>query len=210
LDTAAFPWAKHLEENWTTIREEAEHLLRDRESIPLLRDLSSDHKRIADTRWKSFFLWGYGYRVDQNCSQCPRTAALVSKIPGLNTALFSILEPGAKIAKHNGVTKHLVTYHLALITPVDVQNCLMRVDRHIVHWESGRCFMFDDTYRHQVWNNTPETRVILLVQVKRPSRFFAHVLGEFFLFCVRRSRFVQEARRNISAWQKAQELTERA
>ncbi|MEZ5830939.1 MAG: aspartyl/asparaginyl beta-hydroxylase domain-containing protein [Dongiaceae bacterium] len=210
LDPSVFPWKQRLEDNWEVIRDEALTVLDEqRAKIPLLRDLSPDHRRIADDRWKSFFLWGYGYRIEPNCDRCPRTAALVSTIPDLNTALFSILEPGAHIARHRGVTKHLLTCHLGLSVPADRENCRMQVDKHIVSWESGKCLAFDDTYKHEIWNDTPEVRIILLIQVKRPSRFMGRLVGELFLFGVRRSRFVQEARRNIAALGQAQDLIER-
>ena len=36
----------------------------------------------------------------------------------------------------------------------------MRVDREIVRWHEGETLMFDDTYEHEVWNDTDETRVV--------------------------------------------------
>src|SRR5258707_469747 len=53
-----FPWTSHLADNWSAIRDEAQAVLRERTSIPAVRELSSDHEKIAvDDRWRSFFLW---------------------------------------------------------------------------------------------------------------------------------------------------------
>jgi beta-hydroxylase len=210
IDARSFPWIAALERDWLSIRAEAEDVLAEQRTIPLLREISADHRKIAGNKWRSFFLWGYGYRVEENCARCPITAALVSAIPSLNSAFFSILEAGAHIPRHTGVTKHLVTCHLGLIVPKDAQKCRMKVSTQTVNWREGKCLVFDDTYRHEVWNDTDQDRVILLIQVKRPSRLPGRLIGDLFLAAVRRSRFVQEARRNIGAWARALETTERA
>ncbi len=64
----------------------------------------------------------------------------------------------------------------------------------------GDAFVFDDTYNHEVWNDSEETRVILLIQIKRPTRFPGDMIGGMFLWGVKRTSFVQEARANIAKW----------
>lgn len=59
LPHRAFSLTSHLTENWATIRGEAQALLRDRTSIPSIRELSADHKKKAvDDKWRSFFFLG--------------------------------------------------------------------------------------------------------------------------------------------------------
>ena len=61
--------------------------LSDKSALPPLRLISPDHSRIAiDDRWKSFILWGYGLRSEENCARCPETARLLERVPGLMTA----------------------------------------------------------------------------------------------------------------------------
>ena len=112
-EAGAFSWVPALEARWREMRAEAERLLAHEDGIPPLADISPDHRRIAPPgRWKSFFLWGYGYKNEPNCARCPRTAAAVEQIAGLNSAFFSILTPGAHIPRHRGVTKAILTAHL--------------------------------------------------------------------------------------------------
>jgi beta-hydroxylase len=47
---------------------------------------------------------------------------------------------------------------------------------------------------------------VLLIQFKRPLRLPGRLLGDLFLGAVKRSPFVQEARRNLAAWDDAQKL----
>lgn len=204
FDPAAFPWTAELERNWEAVRAEALKVL-DSEEIPILPDISPDHGRLgADRKWRSFFLYGYGYRVEANCGKCPVTAELASRVPGLNSAFFSILAPGARIPRHRGVTKGLVTCHLGIVVPKDWRSVRMSVDGEMVNWREGRTLVFDDTYAHEVWNETDEVRVVLLVQFERPMRQPGKALGRLFMGAVRRSPFVQDARKNFLAWQGAQ------
>ncbi|RKH28113.1 MULTISPECIES: aspartyl/asparaginyl beta-hydroxylase domain-containing protein [Corallococcus] len=42
-----------------------------------------------------------------------------------------------------------------------------RVRREFISWEEGRCFVFDDTQYHEVWQRSDRNRVILNVDVDR-------------------------------------------
>jgi aspartyl/asparaginyl beta-hydroxylase (cupin superfamily) len=209
-DPRLFPWVTELEARWGEIRAEATRLLEHEAGIPPLAEISPDHRRIAPPgKWKSFFLIGYGYRLEENCRRCPRTAEAVAAIPGLNSAFFSILAPGAHIPRHRGVTKAILTAHLGLVVPVRREACRMQVADQMLLWEEGRVLVFDDTAYHEVWNDTDEMRVILLIQFRRPTGWLGRAVGSLFLGAVRRSRFVQDARSSLGDWEKALRKLER-
>ncbi|MEM7644171.1 MAG: aspartyl/asparaginyl beta-hydroxylase domain-containing protein [Pseudomonadota bacterium] len=211
LDRRYFPWIDDLENDWTAIRDEALAVLRHRAAIPPLADLSPDHRGLDDQRkWRSFFLWGYGFRVDENCARCPATAERVERIPGLKTALFSIHEPGMAIPPHRGVTASMCILHLGLKVPRDRANCAIRVDAEIRYWKEGEAFVFDDTRDHETWNRTGEDRVILLVQFDRPLRFPASLVAWIFMQAIRRSAFVGDARKRLGSWDAAFRRLEKA
>jgi ornithine lipid ester-linked acyl 2-hydroxylase len=194
VDKSAFPWVAELERHWSTIRAE---------DIPSLGDISFDHGRIAaDRRWRAFFLRGYGYRLEGNCARAPVTASLVDKVPGLVTANFSVMEAGGHIPRHWGMTKGMLTYHLALKVPNEREKCRMNIEEgetlHVLPWQEGQSFIFDDMFNHEVWNETDEDRYILLIQIKRPCRGLGNMIQNMFLLGVRHSRFVQDIVRNIN------------
>jgi len=200
IEKSYFAWIPELERHWRDIRAEALKIRA--EDIPSLGDISFDHGRIAaDRRWKSFFLKGYGYRMGNNCDRAPVTTALIDTIPGLVTANFSVLEAGGHIPRHWGMTKGMLTYHLALKVPAERERCRMIIEEgdtlHVLPWEEGNSFVFDDMFNHEVWNDSADDRYILLIQIKRPCRGVANVIQNVFLFLVGRSRFVQDIRRNI-------------
>jgi beta-hydroxylase len=203
LDMRDFAWTAVLRANWRTIRDEASEVALRGATAPSLAAISPDHRAIAEVdKWRSFFLWGYSFPIEENLERCPKTAAIVAQIPGLNSAFFSILAPGTHIPAHRGVTKGLVTCHLGLIVPRD-GDVRMRVGERVVRWAEGETLVFDDTYDHEVWNETSGTRVVLLVQFERPLRNPGKWVSDAFLKLVRRSAFVQEARDNIHIWNRA-------
>jgi len=201
FEAAAFDWTRRLEQSWQAIRNEALALLEHRDLLSPLHEISPDHRRIArDDSWKSYFLWGYGYRADANCARCPETTRLVEQIPGLKSALFSILAPRSRIPSHKGVTKGMITCHLGLVVPRERERCWIRICDETLCWAEGETMVFDDTYPHEVANDTDEERVVLLVQFARPLRFPGSVIAAAFMGAIRHSPFVQDARRNVAAW----------
>ena len=209
-DPALFPWVKGIEARWPEIRSELEAILARRDAIPPLASISPDHRRIAPpSKWKSFFLMGYGYRVEKNIQRCPKTAEAVAAIPGLNSAFFSILDPGTHIPRHRGVTKAILTAHLGLIVPARRESCRMALDDRMLHWDEGRVLVFDDTFHHEVWNDSDELRAVLLIQFRRPVGLVGRLVGGLFLFGIRRSRFVQHARAQMGEWEAAMQRLER-
>ncbi|MDF7674160.1 aspartyl/asparaginyl beta-hydroxylase domain-containing protein [Acetobacteraceae bacterium ESL0709] len=211
LDSANFPWLKALEEASDHIIKECQQVLAGRKALPPLRELSPDHKRIApDESWKSFFLYGYGIKVPENCARAPVTAQLVAGIPGLCNALFSVLDPHGVIPPHYGVTKGMLNCHLGLVIPKDNENCWIMVNGRKLHWQAGKAFVFDDTYQHTVENNTDDIRAILFIQLERPTRGLGRLVQKLFLGGVRHSAFVKDAKMNIERWNQIQAEMEKA
>jgi ornithine lipid ester-linked acyl 2-hydroxylase len=209
-EPSLFPWISEIEARWPEIRDELTAVLGRRDAIPPLASISPDHRRIAPAqKWKSFFLQGYGYKHDGNCRRCPVTAELMAKVPGLNSAFFSILEPGTHIPRHRGVTKALMTAHLGLVVPADRQSCRMQLDDQLLHWDEGRTLVFDDTFHHEVWNDTDQLRAVLLIQFRRPVGPLGKLVGGLFLAGIRRSQFVQSARAEMDQWEVAMQRLER-
>jgi ornithine lipid ester-linked acyl 2-hydroxylase len=203
FEGARFPWIAHIEENWTVIREELEQVLEDRAALPNFQDISKDQIEITDDdRWKTYFLYGYGFQAKLGVESCPRTAALMREIPGMTTAMFSILSPRKHILNHRGPYKGVLRYHLGLIVPEDAPSCRIRVGEDFRHWEEGRSMVFDDTFNHEVWNDTDETRVVLFVDVLRPLPDPWSTINRLIVKAIGYSPFVLDVKRNQEAWER--------
>lgn len=202
LNAQEFAWIEILKTDWRKIRAELHPLLDRPENIPNFQDISRDQTNITrDDRWKTFFLHGYGYKFDANCRLCPETTRLIESIPGMYTAFFSILSPGKHIPLHRGPYKGLLRCHLGLLIPEPNKNCWIEVGGERANWREGECLVFDDTYKHQVQNDTKGIRVVLFIDIIRPLRFPGAWLNTLMLSMIRWSPYIRDARKNQQAWE---------
>lgn len=202
FDSTIFPWAPVLEENHAVIKEELEVLLEHLERIPSFQQISADQESITkDNKWKTYFLYGFGYKAEQNCERCPETTKLVENIPGMKTAFFSILAPGKHIPEHRGLYKGFIRYHLGVKIPSPPTLCGITVDGETRHWEEGKSLIFDDTYQHEAWNDSDEIRVVLFMDILRPLQFPGNLLNSTILSLIKRSSFIQDAKKNQELWE---------
>lgn len=200
VDYRALPGLAELGEHWREIQAELMPLLEERRAIPALGEISPDHRKIArDDHWKSFFFTGYGFRAAENHARCPTTSALLEKVPGLVVAFFSIMEPGSHVPPHRGVTKAWLNCHLGMVVPEGPGRCAMDVAGKTVEWREGEWMVFDETHRHEVWNERAAPRVVLFLQVRRPMRLPGRLAATLLLKAIRRTSFVQDIRRNLNA-----------
>src|SRR5664280_2313901 len=94
-DKAVFPGTADIEREWRAIRAELDRVLIRKDELPGFHEISTDVATISQDRgWKTFLLAGYGFKPDANIKLCPETWRICGTIPGLTTAMFSILEPG--------------------------------------------------------------------------------------------------------------------
>jgi beta-hydroxylase len=197
LHPGDFPWTAGVEAATEDILAELRGV-QATEAIPNFQDISIDQRAITDDdRWKTFFLYGYGYRDEVNCARCPATDRALRQIPGLKTAMFSILAPGKVIPPHRGPYNGVLRYHLGLVVPDGGVNSAIRVGNETRAWRVGGSLIFDDTFDHEAWNHSAGQRVVLFVDFERPLRFPVNLMNKTIIALIRRSRFVREAVQNI-------------
>lgn len=127
---------------------------------------------LNNPAWSAFYLWKNGEVVPGNAARCPRTLRALHDVPFARvpnrspSILFSLLQPGARIPPHNGLVNTRLICHLPLIVP---GKCSFRVGNDVRQWQTGKAWLFDDTIEHEAWNESNQTRVILLFDVWRPE-----------------------------------------
>lgn len=202
FDASQFPWAENLEANWQTIRSELENVLSRSFDLPNLQDVSKEYEDLtSDDLWKTYILFGYGWRNEHSCRICPETTKLVEQVPGMQSAVFSILGPRKHIPPHRGLYKGLLRCHLGLIVPEPKSACRMRVDQDIRNWEEGKSLIFDDSFQHEVWNGTDQNRVVLLLDFVRPLPAPISLLNDLAVERISSWPFVREANDNYRRWE---------
>lgn len=197
-----FPWVAEVEKDWEKIRAELDVVLQRREELPNFQDLSPDVKTIQrDNNWKTFIFTGYGKTSEENLKRCPETAKTLKKIPGLKTAFFSILSPRKHIPAHRGPYNGVLRLHLGLLVPEPRQNCKIRVDKDYLVWEQGKGVVFDDSFNHEVWNDTEGVRVVLFIDFERPVKFPFNLLNKLVLSLAVFTPYIREADQNQKKWE---------
>ncbi|MBW4696686.1 MAG: aspartyl/asparaginyl beta-hydroxylase domain-containing protein [Aphanocapsa lilacina HA4352-LM1] len=170
LDTKDYPFAAHLEANWRVILAELQQL--DNQNF-----FAWPEKQYYGEGWDIFALYTYGVPLGKNCKLCPQTAALVKKIPGMLTAVFSRMAPGLHIAPHRGEPAGLLRYHMGLLIP---PGCGLRVGPETRSVQEGGSIVFDDTTEHEAWNRSDRERIVLLVDFKSPNARQGFTLASMF------------------------------
>lgn len=166
---AWFPWTATLESNWRVIRRELDRLLARHRDMPGFHEILEPVSTITrDEDWKTFFLAAPGMDCSLNRRHCPETTRLLEQVPEMRTAMFSILSPGKHIPPHRGAYNGLLRYHLGLRVPEPHDKCRIRIADQTVAWREGESIVFDDTYNHEVWNDTDGIRAVLFVDFLRP------------------------------------------
>ena len=202
LRNEPFPFLEPFVANWETIRAEVQEILKHREAVPLFQQVSPDQMRITQkSTWRTFILFGFGTKLKKNCEQAPVTTRLLEQVPHLQSAWFSILGPGSTIPAHRGVSKGILRSHLGLIIPKDAESCRIRVGDKIKVWRPGEIFVFDDTYEHEVWNDTDEERVILLFDFDRPMKFMGRFVNSSFVKLMKLTAYYQEPRKAMQTFE---------
>jgi len=172
-----FDWVPQLESQIPPIRAELDAILEDRDSLtpyvqPEADRPSRGHALLADPRWSAFHLYERGAPHPANAARCPVTIAELETLPVPRIAgrgpmaLFSVLEPGTHIPPHNGMLNTRLICHLPLIVPPD---CRLRVGNETRAVEAGKTMIFDDSMEHEAWNDSDQTRVVLLFEIWRPE-----------------------------------------
>ena len=202
LDAKQFPALDAFTEHWEEIRDEVKEILKHREAVPSFVEVSPDQTRIANGNfWCTFILFGFGTKMEKNCAQAPVTTRLLEKVPNLQTAWFSIMAPHSHVEAHRGVTKSILRTHLGLIIPKEAEKCRLRVDQEICVWREGEIFVFDDTYEHEVWNDTDEERVILLFDFDRPMRLWGRIINRSFIWALKLTSYYQVPKKNMENYE---------
>jgi hypothetical protein len=90
---------------------------------------------------------------------------------------FSTLSGKSKIQAHTAPMNLRLRVHLPLIVPLAKNGsaddgrpaCGIRVGPFVREWKDGSAMVLDDAYNHEVWNDTDDPRVILLVDIWHPD-----------------------------------------
>ena len=201
-DPRDFPWAASIEAGWAGVRSELDALLPYAKHFPNFQDLSRMAAIGDDDGWKTYFFYAFGLPAIANCRRCPKTKALLKRIPGMKTAFFSVLAPGKHLPPHRGFYKGVLRLHLALLIPEPAETSGIRVGDETRHWQEGKVMIFDDTFEHEAWNRSDRMRIVLFVDFVRPMRFPANLVNATLTWIIAMSPLVLGAAGSYLRWER--------
>jgi aspartyl/asparaginyl beta-hydroxylase (cupin superfamily) len=122
-------------------------------------------------QWSVYPLWHDGEQIPDHVQKCPKTAAVLAKLPLCDIpqfapgAFFSVLKPRTRLPPHTGTTNTRSIVHVPLVIPA---RCGFRVGADVRAWKKGNAWVFDDSIEHEAWNDSGEIRVILIFDIWNP------------------------------------------
>jgi aspartyl/asparaginyl beta-hydroxylase (cupin superfamily) len=143
-----------------------------------------------DDNWKMFPLRLFNFQFLENSSKCPKTQALVERIPGCTTAMFSVLGPGKKVPPHRGIYKGTHRCLFSIMVP-DERLCWLKVGDRKIEFKEGETIVFDETFLHEAANESDYPRVVLYLDIYRNLPFPINIFNRLIFSALRRSPFIQ-------------------
>lgn len=176
---------KHLESNYELIRQE---YIEKSKSVFSDYDVSGRGGEHADDAlhkgtwdWHSYMLKG---KVQaQFIQHFGATASILQQLRDddvlfegtpFGFAFLSRLAGKSSIQPHTAPMNFRLRLHLPLVVPPEeghssYPQCGIRVGSSVQRWVEGKALVLDDSYEHEVWNDTDSERVLLLVDVWHPD-----------------------------------------
>ncbi len=196
-----FPAGLRFAHAWRSLRDEAMEVATRLAEVPRFHEIMPEQAAISanDARdWRMFIIKAYGVEVRENRMRCPRLAAIVLGVPEVLSASYSFMAPGKYIPAHRGPFRGVLRFYLALSMPRLADGrpgAVLRVADGEYRLADGDCMLWDDTYPHEVRNESEEVRAVLLLDVWRPGmpvdmQIFSRALISIVRTGMRMRRFV--------------------
>lgn len=157
-------WNRRLEAAHPTIRREWDAFVTAGKDLPLIEDLIDEHQGNRG-EWRAGLLVSRGRPATALAGEFPATVALLGEVPGLWSALWSVLEPGTELPEHQGPNAGMLRYHLGVDCGSDAA---LRVGDTTTPYRDGVGILFDDTAPHEAWNRGSAPRITLFCELLRP------------------------------------------
>lgn len=170
-----FPDGHRFHAAWQDIRREALTIYREVHDLPRFHEIMPAQADIsaADGKdWRMFLLKVYGQDLRSNQAQCPVLSKLIAESPDVLSATLSFLAPHKHIPKHTGPFRGILRYQLNLEAPLNGDGrpgAVLWLAGDEYRLANGEHLLWDDTYPHEVWNRSEQSRIALLLDVRRPE-----------------------------------------
>jgi len=128
---------------------------------------------LTDGRnWTVFpFFDGFGNLQVDNARKCPKIAKFLGSLSGVGSigcmAFFSIMNPKTHVPPHTSELNTRIRYHLGIEVPE--HDIHFRIHDQVITWKQDRCIKIDDSYEHEVFQQSDRRRVVFVLDVPHPE-----------------------------------------
>lgn len=157
-------WHTALAGRYPAIRGEWDRFVAAGGRLPLIDDVI-DEDQGTDGPWHAGLLVSRGRPVGPIARRFPDTVEALAVVPGLRSALWSVLPPGSELPEHRGPNAGVLRYHLGVRCAAGAALAVGGVE---VPYRDADGILFDDTATHAAWNRGPLERVTLFCEMLRP------------------------------------------
>jgi Aspartyl/Asparaginyl beta-hydroxylase len=136
-------------------------------------DTRDEKAGLTDGRnWTVFpFYDGFGKLQDANARRCPRIAEFLGSHAGVGSigcmAFFSIMNAGTHVPRHTSELNTRMRYHLGIEVPD--RDIYFRIHDQLISWQQDRCIKIDDSYEHEVFQQSDRRRVVFVLDLPHPE-----------------------------------------
>jgi len=160
------PELQIIQNNWKVIRKEYQKIKN--KLKPIKGETYFEDDIIKTDKWERFYIKWYSDISKDVAKQIPQTTQLLNQCPNIQLAMFSVMKPGTIVYPHRGPYRGSLRVHLGLECPSMEEGCYITIHDKKYGWKDGELLIFDDTYTHEVQNNSNKERVVLFIDINRP------------------------------------------
>lgn len=147
----------------------------DKELVPYVKNVPGAPKCLEHLKgnkdWSSLVICSDGQSKVKNgenlITLLRQHFSLADLSPMAPEVMISILKPGTHIKPHFGITNIKQTLHIPIVIPKG--DLGIKVADETRTWHHDFPILFDDSFQHEAWNFSNETRIVLIVDVWHPS-----------------------------------------
>ena len=166
-----FPEVRDLENSFDQLKLEVDALVAER-NLPRYGDIDPIRAAEVSQGWRLYYAYMLGVANPKAYSDVPTLVSFAERTPCVVNAMIAILDPGVTLKPHEGPYAGILRYHLALKVP-EHNPPRLRVDQDYHTWQERGSILIDDTFEHEVYNDSDGQRILVIIDIRRPMNAVA-------------------------------------
>lgn len=162
-------------------------------------ELSKEQVELnKDKKWKSLFLFGYGHMNNSLAKEFPTLFEFIKKYKKqINLVMISTSEGGKHIPPHKGNNHGVLRMQMGIDVEYPEQ-CFLRVEDKKYYLKEKEFFVFDDTFEHELFNNSSSHRTVLIIDFFKPLPWFYDRINRKEIKKAQKSDYIQSVIKKLN------------